>query len=233
LNAADYQPNSVAPGEIVDIFGTLVGPSELTKASVDSNAKVATNVGGTQVLFDGIPAPILYASSGQTAAIVPFEVAGHNLTNVQVSVNGFLSNAVTVYVSDSQPGIFTQDSSGDGPGSILNQDYSLNSAAHPTKKGSAVMVYTTGLGVVNPPVADGAITGSALSHQIEIVTATVNGQPADVLYAGTAPGLVAGVNQVNVRIPMATPSGNMRIAIFVGTEPSPAGSTANVTVAVE
>lgn len=86
-----------------------------------------------------------------TAAIVPFEVAGHNLTNVQVSVNGFLSNTVTVPVKDSQPGIFTQDSSGDGQASILNQDYSLNSAAHPAKKGSAVMVYTTGLGMVNPP----------------------------------------------------------------------------------
>ena len=48
-------------------------------------------------------------------------------------------------------------------------------------------------GMVNPPVADGVITGSALSHQIETVTATVYGQPADVLYAGTAPGLVAGV----------------------------------------
>jgi uncharacterized protein (TIGR03437 family) len=233
MNAADYQSNSVAPGEIVDIFGTLVGPSELTKGSVDSNAKAATNVGGTQVLFDGIPAPILYASSGQTAAIVPFEVAGQNLTNLQVSVNGFLSNTVTVFVNDSHPGVFTQDSSGDGAGSILNQDYSLNSTAHPAKKGSAVMVYATGLGLVNPPVADGAITGSALSHQIETVTATVNGQPADVLYAGTAPGLVAGVNQLNVRIPMATPSGNMRIAILVGTGPSAAGSSANVTVAVE
>lgn len=82
-------------------------------------------------------------------------------------------------------------------------------------------------------MADGAISGSALSRQIEIVTATVNGQPADVLYAGTAPGLVAGVNQVNVRIPMATPSGNMGIAILVGTGPSAAGSSANVTVAVE
>ena len=140
---------------------------------------------------------------------------------------------MTAWVTDSQPGIFTQDSSGKGAGSILNQDYSLNSAAHPAKKGSVVMVYLTGLGVVNPPVADGVITGSALSHQIETVTATVNGQPADVLYAGTAPGLVAGVNQVNVRIPTATPSGNARIAILVGTGPSPARSSGNVTVAVE
>jgi hypothetical protein len=93
-------------------------------------------------------------------------------------------------------------------------------------------VHDRALGVVNPPVADGVITGSALSHQMT-VTATVNGHPADVLYAGTAPGLVAGVNQVNVRIPTASTSGNARIAILVGTGPSPARSSGNVTVAVE
>ncbi|HKW97213.1 MAG TPA: hypothetical protein VJN43_05730 [Bryobacteraceae bacterium] len=233
VNAADYRPSEVAPGEIVNLFGILVGPSTLTKGTVDSSGKVTTSVGGTQVLFDGIPTPVLYASSGQTASIVPFGVAGQEWTNVQVLMNGFLSNTVRMYITDLQPGIFTQDASGTGPGAILNQDYSLNSTAHPAKKGSVVMVYMTGLGLVNPPVADGAIIGSSLSHVVQTVFAIVGGNSADVLYAGTAPELVAGANQVNVRIPAAAPSGSVPITIFVGPGQLPARTAANITVAVE
>jgi len=45
--------------------------------------------------------------SGQTAAIVPFEVAGQILTNVQFRSTVFYQ-PVTVYVNDSRPGIFTK-----------------------------------------------------------------------------------------------------------------------------
>jgi len=203
FNAAEYNHDSVAPGEIVDIFGTLVGPGKLAGGSVGADGKLGTKAGGTQVFFDGIAAPVLYASL-QTAAIVPFGVAGQYSSSVRVSVNGFMSDTGCELLT-ATPAYFTQNASGSGQGSILNQDYSINSAAHPAKKGSVVMVYMTGLGLINPLVPDGAITGP-VSHQVQTVTAMINNRPADVPYAGTAPGLVAGANQVNIRIPADAPS---------------------------
>lgn len=66
VNAASYAYGFVAPGELIAIFGTLVGPSEPVGLTLDSSGMVSTNVGQTQVLFDGIPAPMVYASAGQT-----------------------------------------------------------------------------------------------------------------------------------------------------------------------
>ena len=174
---------------------------------------------------------MLYASSGQSVAIVPFGVAGQPITTLQISVNGFLSNKAQMQNGDAMPGIFTQNASGSGAAAILNEDYSINSLRNPARKGSVVMVYATGLGLLNPPLSDGAITGRTLSSQAQPVTALVDGQQADVLYAGTAPGLVAGTSQINVRIPPNTRSGAVSVTIepISGIE----SSQGNVTVAVE
>ncbi|MFN7998011.1 MAG: hypothetical protein U0Q18_30605 [Bryobacteraceae bacterium] len=233
LNAASYERSWVAPGEMVSIFGIAVGPAKLTSTVVDAAGRFATKVGETQVFFDGVPAPIVYASSGVTAAIAPFGASGHMSINLQVSVNGFLSNIVSMQVGDAQPGIFTQAASGSGQGSVLNQDYSVNSASHPARKGSVVMVYATGLGLVDPPVEDGAIASSALSRHVQDVTAWIAGNQADVLYAGTAPGIVSGASQINIRIPPETPSGDVSLSIKVGPDAGKGQSQENVTIAVQ
>jgi uncharacterized protein (TIGR03437 family) len=61
------------------------------------------------------------------------------------------------------------------------------------------------------------------------VTATIGGQPADILYAGSAPGLPAGALQVNARIPEGTASGTAAIVLKVGD----ASSQTGVTVAIQ
>ena len=231
VSAANYV-GLVAPGELVAIFGTVVGPAQPAGLAVDANGMLATSIGQTQVLFDGVPAPMVYASPGQTMAIVPFGVAGQIYTNLQVSVNGYLSNAVPVQLTESQPGIFTQNASGSGPGAILNQDYSVNSVANPAAAGSVVMVYATGLGLLNPPLPDGEIAGASLSYCVQTVTATIDGVAAPVLYAGTAPGLVTGVYQVNIQLPNDS-SGNASLVILQGEWPTPYYSQAHVTVAIQ
>jgi uncharacterized protein (TIGR03437 family) len=90
----------------------------------------------------------------------------------------------------------------------LNQDGSLNSAANAAERDSVVTVYITGAGVVAPAVATGrpAPLPPPLSHLVDGVTATIDGQPAPVEFAGAAPGFV-GLIQVNVRIPTTSPAG--------------------------
>jgi uncharacterized protein (TIGR03437 family) len=138
-----------------------------------------------ELLFDGNPAPLLYVQAGQISGIVPYEVAGHADTQVIVKYDGQQSAAFTLPVAPSAPALFTDDASGKGQGAILNLDGSLNSSSHPAEAGSVVVLYGTGAGQTNPPGVDGQITGSTLSKPVLPVTATIDGQPAQVLYAGS------------------------------------------------
>ncbi len=76
VNAASFLKGAVSPGEIVTLFGTAMGPATAAYATIDpSTGKLATTIGGVQVLFNGIPAPMIYASATQVSAIVPYEMA--------------------------------------------------------------------------------------------------------------------------------------------------------------
>src|SRR5215831_12816963 len=59
VNAASYAGGSVSPGEIVTIFGSFPGPAGLFTLQLDNRGYVSTNLGGEQVLFDGVPAPMI------------------------------------------------------------------------------------------------------------------------------------------------------------------------------
>jgi uncharacterized protein (TIGR03437 family) len=68
-----------------------------------------------------------------------------------------------------------------------------------------------------------------LSRPQQAVYVRVGTLPADIVYAGSAPTLVNGALQVNVRIPATSPSGNQPIKLIVGT----AGSAPGTTIAVQ
>ena len=78
--------------------------------------------------------------------------------------------------------------------------------------------------VTNTP-ADGALVGTPLPAAQQPVRVTVAGREAEVLYAGGAPGLVAGLLQVNIKLPPNVPAGNQPVVLTVGTASSPAGVT--------
>ena len=230
-NAASYTPGAVSPGENVVIGGTLLGPDTLAGAQLNPNGTLATTVSDTQVTFDNVPAPIIYVSAKQTSVMVPYEVAGRPTTAVRVTYKGVTSDPFTYNVAAAVPGIYTQNSQGNGPGSILNQDLTLNGISNRAAPNSVVAVYMTGEGVTTPNSITGSVAGSGgngLNVPRLPVTATVAGIPATVEYYGSAPGIVYGVMQVNVRIPLNAPSGAQPLVIGVGTNPTQTG----VTVAV-
>jgi uncharacterized protein (TIGR03437 family) len=227
VNAASYQASAFSPGSLVSVMGSGLGPATGVSAQA-SGGSFGRELAGSQALFNGTPAPVLYASSVQMNVIVPFAAAGQASLSVQVSYNGVPSSPILIPVEQAAPALFTAGSSGTGPGAILNQDFSINSSANPAAAGSIVMLYGSGGGLFQPPPGDGTVTGSNLSNVVLPVTAKVGGMGATVMYAGSAPGLVAGVMQINVQIPQGTPSGNVPVAIAVGGVASQAG----VTVAV-
>ncbi len=232
-NAASFLVGGFSPGENIVIYGTGIGPADLLRGQLTTGGALATNVGNTRVLFDGVAAPIIYVSAGQSSVMVPYGVSGRTSTNLVVEYAGVQSDPLTYNVVQVSPGIYTLNLAGTGPGAILNQDYSVNGAANPAAKGSVVQVYMTGEGATQPPSADGGIAplnGTGLNTPVKAVTATVDGMPASVLYYGSAPGIVYGVMQVNVVIPANAASGPaVPIQIAVGG----VASQNNVTVAVK
>lgn len=236
-NAASYSSGAVAPGEIVALFGTNMGPQPGVGLQLSSNKQSITNLlSGVQVLFDGNPAPLIYASAGQINAIAPVALAGKTSTQVQVSYQSAMSNTMTIPVAATALGIFAADGSGVGGGAILNQDYSVNSRLNPAARGSVVAIYLTGTGVMNPASVDGAVTGVAPPFpsvpQGTTVTVTIGGvtvPASQVVYSGAAPGSVEGLTQIDAYVPQSViPGTSVPLVVAIGGTASQVGITLSV-----
>ncbi len=229
VNAASYEASGFSPGALVSIFGSYLGPQTGASFTVSSQGSLAPTVGGTSIMVSGVPAIPLFAQNGQVNVILPFTLGTAGQATVVVTYNNVPSAPFTIPLAPSDVQIFTANASGSGPGSILNQDYSINTAAHPAAPGSIVSVYGTGGGAVGPAVTAGFVAGDTLSWISLPYSATVNGQSSTVQYAGTAPTLVYGVDQFNVQLPANLPPGPATIMLKVGNS----SSQADVTVFVK
>ena len=227
-SAASYASNGVAPGELVTIFGSSIGPASLTVAPAGTAPQTLAN---TSVTFDGIPAPIYYVSSTQTSVQVPYNIASGQ-TLVKLTYNSVSSTGTTLTSLPAAPGLFTSDSSGQHQLAALNADLSVNSAANPATRGAALVLYGTGEGKTNP----GSVEGARVPVVVPLpqtplqVTVTVGGQNATVQYAGETPGLLSGLMQINVTVPASAPVGaNIPVVVTVGGQ----ATQSNVTVAIK
>ena len=228
LSAASFQGGGIAPGLIVTIFGQKIGPDQLVSAEVGSDLKFPTLVAETRALFNNVAAPLIYVSAGQVSAIVPYSVVNATSVDVVMEYKGVRSNSVNVPLVASKPGLFTANASGSGQGAIQNQDLSVNSSSNPAPRGSIIVLYVTGEGATDPEGVDGLLATAVFPKPKQPVGVRIGGVDAEILYAGAAPSLVAGVMQVNVRIPDNVPDGPVPVQVLVGNAQSPAG----VTVAV-
>jgi uncharacterized protein (TIGR03437 family) len=222
LNAASFSPGyaspfptgAVAPGEIVTVLGTGFGD----KATVS---------------FDQFQAPILYASNCQINAVVPFEVTPGLNTFASVQSGGQTIGPVKLPVVPAAPGLFTMTQNGSGQAAVLNQDGTVNSVSNPAARVSTVAVFLTGSGVLNPQIADGSLGPLAppFPEPIAGISVSIAGVVAPVVFAGQAPGLIAGATQVNVRVPQSSPIGVVPITVFAANYASQLADA--VTIAVK
>ena len=213
-NAASYAPitNSVAPGEYVSIFGTGLSPTTLTAQSYP----LQTNLGGVQVMVNGVAAPLDYVSATQINLVLPVETPTFNsFATFQVINNGASSNQVTVYTSGSAPGVFAITGNGIGAAAVTHADGSLVTQNSPAVAGETLVLYVTGLGSVSPAVPNGAAAPpSPLSYVTENVGVQIQDQdgnfypdtPVTPAFAGLTPGF-AGLYQINFVVPSGVPSG--------------------------
>jgi len=230
VNLASGVGGPVAPGELISISGSGMGPAQAVTSSITANKHVDTIAGSTRVLFDGVPAPILSAQSGQIVAIAPYSLSGKTTAQMRVEYNGQISSPVAIQVTDAAPAIFPI---------VSNDDGSRNTPAHPAKKGSTITFYVTGEGITTTlPAAsalpiDGRLAGvplpttpptsTPLQVPVQSVVVGVNGNGVRTLYAGSAPGL-AGTMQVNAQLDPNAPSGTFELVVLVGSKFSPPAS---------
>ena len=113
-----------------------------------------------------------------------------------------------------------------GP-AVVHGDSKLVSNANPAQGGEVLTLYATGLGPTTPSVDFGQPfpqgTAYPTNAPIEVL---VNGQPADVLYAGGYPGAIDGY-QVNFRLPAGLTAGTMVLQLTAAWIP---GSEVRVAV---
>lgn len=225
-SAGSYIAGGVSPGEFMTVVGFNLGSKSPQYGQVQ-NGRFTTSLGGTSLTFDGTPAPLVYSSYGQINAIAPYEIAGKNSTTVTFQAGSATASA-TVAVVPAAPSLFTADASGIGQAAALNQNGSVNSAPNPANPGDVIVLYGTGEGLENPVPADGAITSGTLPSPQLPISVTIAGERANILYAGAAPGLAAGVIQINAVIPAGIVGRNVPVTWTAGTYSSQPG----VTIAV-
>lgn len=212
VDAASSAPagNPISPGEFLTLYGTGLAKSNAT-------AKPPYPVGGLNgvtVLINGKSAPLYFVSAGQINCLVPYATQGPTAT-IQVQNGTGNSNTVTVPVAASAPGIFSVDQSGAGAGAILHADFTLVNAAKPATAGETVLIFLTGMGSVNPAVADGA-AATGLSYSDVQPEVLIGGYPGTVLYSGLAPGF-PGLYQLNVTLPAFPPGSGATLPVAVST----------------
>jgi uncharacterized protein (TIGR03437 family) len=212
----------VAPGTIVQIYGSSLG---VTGAGAVTDGQLETTLNGVSVTIGGIAAPLFYVSDGQINAQIPNELQAGQQYEVHAEVNGLYTNPVAITTAAVEPGLASF-----ADGSVIAQDtaYNLISSDNPAHSGEVIILYATGMGATNPPVATGAVApGSPLANVTVAPKVTVGTADAQVLFAGLSPGSV-GLYQIDVVIPPGTAAGNVNLVV---TQNGVASNT--VTVPVE
>jgi uncharacterized protein (TIGR03437 family) len=213
----------VSPGLIAALLGANLGET----ATAGAAPALPTALAGTQVLVNGIAAPLFSVSPRQIYFQVPLGLSGSS-AEVAVVSNGTTGLPTSVRLAPETPGIFTAAGGGTGQGAVLNEDSTPNSAENPARAGSIVQLFAAGLGSATPQVPAGQAAGtSPLSRTDKTPSVLIGGVSADVLFSGLAPGLV-GVYQINAKIPVEIPANSsVPVEIRIGD-----GSSNVVTIAV-
>ena len=222
-NAASLQPGLVAPGGMVTLFATGIGPARGVSGKVQPNGLLEDRVAEAQVLFDGLPAPLYYAQESQINAQVPYAVYDKTKTEIEVRYLGHRKAAAVVDVARAASGLFTL-SGGAGPVLAVGPDGSLVMESNPAPAGSIVTLYGTGEGQTTPGGVEGKPVSSPPPQALLPVALSIGGEVAELLFAAPAPGLI-GLFQLNVRIPAGLRPGPAPVVLTVGSARSQDGVT--------
>lgn len=196
FNAASNIEGPLAPGMLATLRGEVFGPQAPTPAP--EGAPWPRLLAGVEVYVDGEAASLLYVSSQQINLRVPPSIAGRRQVRVEVYHNNVRRAEATIPVAEAAPGLFPQ---------IVHEDSSTNGPGNPVSRGSIVLLFATGEGLLPP----------------ETIDIRIGSMAAQVLWAGPAPGL-PGLLQVNLRLPSGFfPPGSQPVSFRIGAASAQTG----------
>ena len=207
----------LGPGNIIQIYGSSLAAQTSTPAVLP--LPVAVN--GTIVIIGGVQAPLFYVSPTQINAQIPFSLASGNQYQLLVSANGALTTPLSLQLNAGAPAILNFTS-----GAVIAQhlDGTLVLPTSPATPGEYIVIYSSGLGATDIPVASGAASPSNPPANVAVPPVlTLNGNSIDILFAGLTPGLV-GLYQVNFQVPPNLATGNYNLQL------TQSGTTSNTTL---
>ena len=225
-SAANYSPRPVTAGSIAALFATgnstssspVPMPNVIASGTESFKAlPLPTTLADTQVLVNGIPAPLFYVSPSQINMVLPNALPTGGSADIQVigATSGQTYGAAEVQLASADPALFTANGTGSGQVSAINfADGSVNSPGSPVTRGQVIELFGTGVGPVTNAPPDGQAPTVALAAsplpQISLGPSNAGStfvSPANILYSGLAPTLV-GVWQINLLVPTDAPQGS-------------------------
>jgi len=224
VSAANGSP-AIAPGSLISITGHNLSP--VTQAN--AQMPLPTAIGSSCVIANGFILPVLFVSPTQINAQLPFEVSGS--ASFTLYTPSGISGVFQASVSDAAPAVFSATA---GPQVVVPTvirltNKELVTPANPIHPGDKLVIYLTGLGQTNPPVATGTPgPSSPLAWTVATPTVTIGGENATVLYSGLAPGF-AGLYQINVAL---SKSDSIKEGMSVPLVITAGGGTTTVSVRV-
>jgi uncharacterized protein (TIGR03437 family) len=195
----------LAPGNVAQVYGTGLGSSLVLAPTVP----LPNAIDGTYMMVGQYQAPLYFISGTVMAVEIPFELTSPQQSAAVASVNGALSNVITVTVVPVQPGIAVRT---DGTAEAQHLDYSLITSTSPAKPGETVIIYLAGMGATNPSVASGMPTPPQLVPTVVQPTVTLDSQNVSIVYAGLTPTGI-GLYQIDFTVPMNARSGNLNLIV--------------------
>jgi len=216
-NATFSTGGSLAPGEIVALFGEQLTKGPAVQAS---SLPLGTSLGGATVNVNGQPAPVYYVSGNQIDFLIPYGTpVGTAL--VSVTRDGQAGNTVSAALIPAAPQILPLGIGNYG-NIVLGSDLVTRPmpatpgiASRPAQAGvDSLVIYALGLGQTTPAVADGVAAPAteplARAAPVQVtIGVPFSGTQSVVtpLFAGLTPGLV-GLYQINIQVPGTSPTGN-------------------------
>ena len=229
VSAASFaQQVPASPGSLISIFGVEMAEGTGGAEALPLNTQLA----GTTVVLGGQSLPLLFASEGQINAMIPYDIAINTEHQLVVQRGTSFTVPEPVTVAPAQPAVFTLNQSGQGQGLVFVATATtqvLADGSNPAKAGDVVIVWCSGLGLLDQTVVAGeAAPFSPLARTVDPVTVTIGGVNASVQFAGLAPGFT-GLYQVNALVPAGvTPGDDVPVVLNVAGQTSP-----TVTMAVQ